>query len=165
MQQMTKLKEKTKDSVILIAHRGLINGPDSKLENTVEQVEHAISLGFDAEVDVWYTLDTGFALGHDFPEHPVSYEWLIKNNSKLWIHAKNLDALYLLQSFNTFWHENDKHTLTSKGYIWSYPGEITTAKNGVMVMPESAGIDFNKLKTYKFAGICSDYVNQIKDIL
>ena len=149
----------------LIAHRGLIAGPDRKLENTVAQIDYALSQGFDAEVDVWYTLDTGFALGHDFPEHPVSYDWIIKHNARLWIHAKNLDALYLLQSFNTFWHENDKHTLTSKGFIWSYPGQITSEKNGIMVMPENAGIEFSKLKAYKCAGICSDYVQQIESVL
>ena len=38
---------------LLIAHRGLYNGPDPWLENKPEQITKALTLGFDAEVDVW----------------------------------------------------------------------------------------------------------------
>jgi hypothetical protein len=64
--------------------------------------------------------------------------------------------------FNFFWHENDKYTLTSKGYIWTYPGQLFE-NNSVIVMPESnPNIDFNVLKMYNCFGICSDYVESIK---
>jgi hypothetical protein len=37
----------------LIAHRGLFNGPDVNLENRPQQIETALSRGFDCEVDLW----------------------------------------------------------------------------------------------------------------
>ena len=39
--------------MILIAHRGNINGPRVEFENNPEYVLRAIEMGFDAEVDVW----------------------------------------------------------------------------------------------------------------
>ena len=160
----------------LIAHRGLFNGPDKARENRPEQIDLAISKGFDAEVDVWFHVDTGFMTGHDFPQYHVTLDWL--NQSELWIHAKNLDALYLLSQGksdplqqpirNVFWHENDQHTLTSKGYIWTYPGVGTTPQNGILVMPEHVSdlisVDFNNLFLQSCYGICSDYVQKIRDL-
>jgi hypothetical protein len=35
----------------------------------------------------------------------------------------------------SFWHQNDDFTLTSKNYIWTYPGQPYTASS-VIVMPE-----------------------------
>lgn len=152
----------------LIAHRGLFNGPDSVLENQPQQIELALSLGFDAEVDVRYDRDTGFMLGHDEPTYPVKLEWL--DQAGLWIHAKNLHALALLSSKrNVFWHESDDHTLTSKGYIWSSPGKCTASINGIQVMPENCmsrhNIDFTDTVLQPCYGICSDYVQQIKELL
>ena len=31
------------------------------------------------------------------------------------------------KTFNYFWHQNDKFTLTSKGYIWTFPGNKYSA--------------------------------------
>ncbi len=152
----------------LIAHRGLINGPDPKIENHPDQIQLALAEGFDAEVDVWYSRDTGFMLGHDNPTYPVNLEWL--DQTGLWIHAKNLDALALLSSNrNVFWHENDEHTLTSKGYVWSSPGKGTASANGIQVMPEHCmsrhSIDFTDIVLQPCYGICSDYVQQIKELI
>ena len=148
----------------LIAHRGLFNGPDKTRENRPEQIDLAISKGFDAEVDVWFHVDTGFMTGHDFPQYHVTLDWL--NQSELWIHAKNLDALYLLSQGkedplhkplrNVFWHENDQHTLTSKGYIWTYPGKKLLSKS-ICVLPEKANY-----KEINCLGICSDFIERYK---
>lgn len=150
----------------LIAHRGLFEGPDKALENRPEQIKLALSKGFDAEVDVWYSRDTGFMLGHDHPSYQVTLEFL--DNPGLWIHAKNLDALVLLQQRNVFWHEDDAHTLTSRGFIWTSPGLGTATASGILVMPEFAmhsGLDFSNIKHQSCYGVCSDYVQQIKETL
>ena len=51
---------------------------------------------------------------------------------------------------NYFWHENDKFTITSRGYIWSYPDfinkSITVVKEKTFIIP------------YNILGICTDYV-------
>jgi hypothetical protein len=63
---------------------------------------------------------------------------------------------------NIFWHQEDNFTLTSQGYIWTYPGKQLT-KNSVMVMPEWSDPEFKNLNTDCY-GICSDYISQIKKI-
>ena len=145
-----------------IAHRGLINGPDVNLENRPAVIEDALRQGFDCEIDVWYK-DQQFFLGHDFPDYQVSFDFLLQKG--LWLHAKNLDALYVLganSQMNYFWHQEDDFTLTSKNYIWTYPGKSYTPLS-IIVLPEiNTDIKlFNNLKLYKCFGICSDYVNEI----
>lgn len=86
------------------------------------QIDEAISLGFDVEIDLWLHNESLY-LGHDRPEHETSDRFLIDRSSSLWIHAKSVDTVsFLLRSdLNWFWHESDKFTLTSKGIPWSFP--------------------------------------------
>jgi hypothetical protein len=142
----------------LIAHRGNIAGP-SKRENAVEHIQHALSLGFDAEVDVWYS--NGWWLGHDKPTYLIDNLHTLFDNSKIWWHCKNFTALEMLQNsgLNYFWHQEDDHTLTSKGYIWTYPGKDTGARN-IIVMPEMV-MPIEDIKNIRAFAICSDYVSQL----
>ena len=116
----------------LIAHRGLFNGPDLLLENKPEQIELAIKLGFDVEVDVWY-INNALYLGHDYPAYEIPLEFL--QRKEIWAHAKDLPALqYMLDNnVHCFWHEVDQRTLTSKGYIWTYPEEETLSRSVLVV--------------------------------
>ena len=100
-------------------------------------------------------------LGHDRPDFLISPEWL--EGKPLWCHAKNVEALRWLLDHNMhcFWHENDSYTITSKGYIWCYPG--WTAKGGIMVLKNS---DFRSYITNTdLLGICSDNVFHIREAL
>ena len=74
----------------LIAHRGNISGPSTR-ENAVEHIQHALSLGFDAEVDVWYA--NGWWLGHDNPTYLIDNLHTLFDNTKIWWHCKNFAAL------------------------------------------------------------------------
>jgi hypothetical protein len=144
-----------------IAHRGLFNGPDATKENTVEQIELAISKGYECEIDLW-VIDQKLYLGHDNPQHEVNGEWLV--NKPLWIHAKNIQALYWLNivqiDFVYFWHEEDRYALTSNGYIWTYPGKALTNRS-IQVMPETADPELKNISNEVY-GICSDYIDNIK---
>ena len=156
----------------LIAHRGNIDGPNLSEENNPEYIEEAIENGFDVEVDIWFSTQTKkFFLGHDKPEYQIDVFWLAKNINKLWIHCKNIEALYEfsanMSGYNYFWHDTDKYTLTSKKYIWTYPGQPYTPKS-IMVMPESMKVfptfetELEDMKAYNCYGICSDYVGRMK---
>lgn len=150
----------------LIAHRGNINGSNKLEENKPEYVENAISVGFDVEIDIWYnTNENNFYLGHDNPQYVVTKHWLELNINKLWIHCKNLEALYhfvnTTNRYNYFWHQQDDFTLTSKNYIWTYPGKLHT-KSSVIVMPEWDDINWDNFKSINCFGICTDYVNNLK---
>ena len=60
--------------MILISHRGNINGPNPSMENKPEYVLDAKLKGYDVEIDVWWKED-GFYLGHDEPQYKVSREF------------------------------------------------------------------------------------------
>lgn len=146
--------------MIIIAHRGLINGPDTNLENKPEQIDYAIELGFSVEIDLWF-VDRKYFLGHDEPQYEITLEWLIEREKSLWIHCKNIDALTKMRrtSFNYFWHENDTVTLTSKAFIWAYPGK-QPIKNSVAVLPE-----LNDDPIDVCFGICTDYALRYRKIV
>lgn len=143
----------------LIAHRGNINGPDKDLENNPDQIHYALSKGYDVEIDVWLDEKDGLMLGHDAPQYFIDEAFLF--DSRLWCHAKNLPALTYMQQYeeiHCFWHENDKHTLTSKGYIWTFPRKPLSFFS-IAVYPElyPDGTDFSIA-----AGICSDHIKDYK---
>ena len=148
--------------MILIAHRGLIDGPDSAFENNPKAIDLAFRKGYDCEVDVRYINGKWF-LGHDDPTYEVDYEFL--RQPGLWLHAKNLDALYILGAeknrLNFFWHQEDDYTLTSKKHIWAYPGKPYTL-NTVIVMPEWNISDLSSLQDVECYGICTDYPEKLK---
>ena len=133
----------------LISHRGNINGINKSRENSIEYIYEALNEGYDVEIDVWYKGGEWF-LGHDGPENYVVLGFL--KNDKLWCHAKNIDALneMLKEEIHCFWHQEDDVTLTSKGYMWTYPGKELTM-NSIAVLPEEE-------IEVEVAGICSDYV-------
>ncbi len=139
--------------MILISHRGNINGRIKEAENRPDYIEDTIKLGYDVEIDVWVIEDT-FYLGHDEPQYPISLNWLYERKDKLWIHCKNIEAMELfntlLDTYNYFWHENDVATLTSKGYIWSNIGYCF--KKGITV-----SLEYKELPNYIW-GVCSDCV-------
>lgn len=145
-----------------ISHRGNINGPMESWENEPTYIDLAISKGYDVEIDVWY-VDEQLYLGHDKPQYGVDFRWFRDRISKLWVHCKNTEALTYFNKihresgyeFNYFWHENDTATLTSKGWIWAYPGKQPIA-GSVAVLPE---IHNDNLK--QCAAVCSDYIQNI----
>jgi hypothetical protein len=141
--------------MILISHRGNINGPNKSMENSPLYIMEALNKGYNVEVDVWY-INNYFWLGHDGPCYKTNYKFLM--DEKLWCHAKNLDALIQMKKYaiHYFWHENDTVTLTSKNYIWAYPGK-QPIKNSIAVMPELYKEDVSLCR-----GVCSDFIIQYK---
>lgn len=145
--------------MILISHRGNINGRIIEAENDPLYIDDAIRLGYNVEIDIWF-INGEFFLGHDEPQYKTDIGWIDDRSHKLWVHCKNIEALSFLNKhnydINYFWHETDTATLTSKKYIWAYPGR-QPIKNSIAVMPELNNDDISKC-----IGICSDYINNIK---
>jgi hypothetical protein len=156
----------------IIAHRGNLNGPNQSIENKPEQIDLAISKGFDVEIDIRY-INSKIYLGHDEPETEIDIQFLRERKCSLWIHCKDRHSLEYLSEwkddkFNYFFHTIEDYILTSKGYIWVYPGKHLL-KNSVCVMPENAIKDTisrtfenlrllnNTLQTSECSGICTDY--------
>jgi hypothetical protein len=148
--------------MILISHRGNIEGKFESYENDPNYIDQAINEGFDVEVDVWYIETerngTMLFLGHDKPQYGVDFKWFVDRADKLWIHCKNTEAVeFLLKQeydYNFFWHENDTLTLTSKKYIWAYPGK-QPIRNSIAVMPELYNDQISNC-----LGVCSDFIKK-----
>jgi hypothetical protein len=145
--------------MILISHRGNITGPIPDSENRDSYIDYAIKNGYDVEIDLWYKNDTLW-LGHDKPDYETDLVWISDRIDKLWIHCKNIEAIDFFNNckmdFNYFWHETDTLTLTSKKYIWAYPGK-QPIRGSIAVMPEIylEGIE-------SCLGICSDYIQKYR---
>lgn len=139
----------------LIAHRGNMNGPNPEKENNPDYIVEALNNGFEVEIDVWYKHGDVW-LGHDDPTYPVDVQFI--QLPMFWCHAKNLDALHYMidANINCFWHQEDERTLTSKGFIWTYPGKEITAKSVICLQNETDQIPKGCY------GICSDWVGKYK---
>lgn len=136
-----------------ISHRGNINGPRPADENHPTYIEAALNLGYDVEIDVW-KVGPHLWLGHDNPTHDIDKEFLM--DDRLLCHAKNLEALDLMlknDNIHCFWHQEDHYTLTSRGYVVSFPGYATTSKT-ICMKPEL--IDAQSVSSCY--AICSDYI-------
>lgn len=150
--------------MILIAHRGNTNGRFESWENEPTYVDKAIEHGFDVEIDVWYIktdkLGWMLFLGHDKPQYKVDFTWFSERIDKLWIHCKNIEAMEFFAKheyhYNFFWHQEDTVTLTSKKFIWAYPG-TQPISSSIAVLPE-----IHNDNTDKCIGICSDYIENFK---
>ena len=138
----------------MISHRGNLCGPDIEKENHPLYIMKAMKLGFDVEVDVW-DYNGKIYLGHDKPQHRCDLKFL--KNKKLWCHAKNLLALNTMLSndIHCFWHQQDDFTLTSRGFVWTFPNQNLTSRS-ICVMPEKCNHNHDDLKIV--AGICSDFI-------
>lgn len=143
--------------MVLISHRGNINGVNLERENDPNYISETLSLGYDVEIDLWI-IDNKLYLGHDNPTYITNIEFI--SNENIWIHCKNIDGLLFCKeniSNNYFWHQTDVTTLTSNNYLWTYPGNYLT-KYSIAVMPEIK--QFNNIEISY--GICSDYIKNYK---
>jgi len=144
--------------MILISHRGNLNGPNEDRENSPYYIMEAIDEGYDVEVDLWWVNGRVY-LGHDEPQYEVSDEWLGERIDKLWVHCKNVDSLNWIRntSLHYFWHEQDTLTLTSKNHMWVYPGKQPII-GSIAVMPEIHNDDISNC-----LGVCSDFIKKYND--
>lgn len=143
----------------LIAHRGNLHGPNAATENLPAQVDDCLALGLECEVDLRYHSEQLY-LGHDKNQYKINLDWLLDRSALIWIHCKDSESLFHISKFkevlNYFWHNDDDHTLTSKGYIWSFPG-APVSKDSIAVLPERWWDPSMGLKLNLSMGICTDY--------
>lgn len=143
-----------------IAHRGNTEGAKPELENTLSYLEAALKNKFDIEVDV-FTRKGQLYLGHDTPKDPINIEFL--TNRRVWCHAKD-EATFLnlikFQDLNVFWQQDDKFSITSRGYIWTHSKCSKFVQNSVATV-----LDYKSefLKDKKIHGICSDIIQLYRD--
>lgn len=138
---------------MIISHRGNINGANKDLENNPDHIKSLLKSKIEVEIDVWL-IDGQAMLGHDNPQYLVDYRFF--EHDKLWCHAKNLDALiFMLQNkIHCFWHQEDDYTITSRGYVWTFPNKPVSSYRSVIVDTSKNW----KEKNYNCERVCSDYL-------
>jgi hypothetical protein len=149
--------------MLVISHRGLLDGPDKKLENHPDQIKLALSEGFEVEIDLQIENGLPF-LGHDGPTYSTTVSFLCQ--SKLWIHAKTMEAANFASKFlgyrNWFFHQNDDCIVLNKKLIWTYPKkELPLYDHSIAVLPELNYTD-EEIKAFTCYGICTDYARKFK---
>lgn len=151
--------------MIIIAHRGNVDGMNPERENSPDYIDEALELGYDAEIDL-RSKDKQLFLGHDEAQYSVNLKWLYKNRERLWIHCKDRESLEFCSSIDMnlhyFYHENDKYSLTSRGIGWVLVGQMPY-NNSIIVLPESISY-YNKYggkhdRILGTRGICTDKCN------
>lgn len=145
-----------------ISHRGNTDGVIKERENTPDYIDEAINKGFDVEIDIW-CINKNLFLGHDKAEHRIDVSFLTERKNKLWCHAKNLEALEVLleKGLHCFTHDTDDATLTSKNFVWTFPGK-RQIRNSIVVVPERVD---NKIVGTDYIGICSDFIFQWRELI
>jgi hypothetical protein len=141
--------------MILISHRGNIDGKILEKENHPNYIDATLGSGYDVEVDVWY-IDGKIMLGHDNPQYEVNLRWFTDRINKLWVHCKNMESLVYFRDcgydINYFWHQTDDVIITSKGFLWAHPGK-QPINNSIAVLPELFDDDIKEC-----IGVCSDFI-------
>lgn len=146
---------------LIISHRGLLNGPDPKRDNNPDAIREVLKMGFQCEVDVRFD-GANWWLGHDKAQYKVDRNFL--GEKKLWVHAKDLKTLHELKNrgslIHYFFHDKDDATLTSQGWIWTYPGKELVSNRSICVLPEK----FPKIDWKVAGGVCTDYPDRYRNI-
>ena len=147
--------------MILISHRGNINGRMPSLENSPYFIDAAIQKKYDVEIDL-RTHNGKLFLGHDEPQYEIDIEWLKSRSDYLWIHGKDRESFEtcLENNLHTFWHDTDDYTITSKNFVWAYPGKLSAGRFCILVMPERIW-NIEEIRKMTCSGFCSDIIEQL----
>lgn len=139
--------------MLIVSHRGNINGPVNDLENNPKQIDLAISKGFLVEIDL-RIINGEYWLGHNNADYKTDVYWILDRADKLIVHSKDLatanDLFKNRKTINWFYHTNEDIVLTSWGWIWAYPRIYL---NNAITVLEEKDLSFPKY----ILGVCTDY--------
>jgi len=145
-------------NLLIICHRGNLNGPSPETENTIESIHQCFEKKFDVEIDVW-KIDDKLFLGHDGPMNEITNEFLYEHRNQLWIHCKNIEAAEYCCHHNLRWfgHDVDDYVSVFKSpFIWRHPNSLSKInKKCILVMPELSRLSIEDIKNCY--GVCTDY--------
>ena len=141
-----------------IAHRGNLWGARPEYENTVDYLMLAWQVCGAVECDVQWHKDELW-LGHDEPQEPLPTH--VRTLKDWFFHAKDLESLtYMMdRGMHCFWHQQDTITLTSKGYIWCYPGYHPVSSKSIWLDLHNKPVP-QRIKS-RCWGICGDNIHNV----
>lgn len=154
----------------LIAHRGITDGNYSGKENLIYTIMETLDKGYEVEADI-QCYNGILYLGHDERQEPLDglineierHIGLWGYHSWIWYHCKDKDTLshFVKRKSldNYFWHDVDKFTLTSKGYVWTADLSDSYPDRTVVVVKNKEDT-LSQFETDCF-GICSPFVGEL----
>ena len=147
-----------------IAHRGNTVGPQPSFENKIHYIREARDQGYQVEIDLQLVSGVLY-LGHDDPQERFPLAWA--ESDDFFCHAKTPEAFGALLKLgaNTFYHENDPVTLTSRQLIWCFPGVHPVDPHAIWLSLQDIPLPDTALMSNIY-GICGDYasvVDQARD--
>jgi len=175
--------------LVIISHRGNQFGPALFLqdENTWNSIQNAVKFGFHVEIDLWHVHENEikenkenkenkekeFKCGHESHWWSIlTFEQIHQYRHQLWIHTKSIPMLSQLIQYNQkcigqdkdqqwhyFFHQQDDVTLTSDGWMWTFPRPhlYLDPDHSIAVLPEYHPQTLIKCKQNEVKGICTDY--------
>ena len=148
-------RNRPQNELILIAHRGNIDGRVEDKENTPGYLESALKAGYNVSCDVGM-LHGAFVLPTPGGYHKLPYAFL--SNPRMWFRTADpvtLDALCAANAHAV--PASVDVTLTSVHYLWCMPDAVLTPRS-IAVFPELAKPDW--LHAAEPAGLCSNEISR-----
>ena len=146
--------------MILISHRGNLDGRIPEKENSEEYIDTAIKLGFHVEIDV-RTNNNELYLGHDEAQYLINLNWLIDRSEFLFIHVKDFESFNFLINYDKlkiFFHTCEEHVIINNTkLLWSHDLKNISKKSIIPLLSLDDIKLHSHLKNDVF-GICSDYI-------
>ncbi len=151
--------------MLIISHRGNLNGPEGSGDCDRDRVLLALRLGFDVEIDVRCHQRECW-VGHDEPLYRLS-ELVVPISARIWFHAKDLESFRQVVSHGrmAFAHAVDAFVpVVNTDAIWVHPNQnenvlFQETKVDDLVLLDVAGyprLDQGKLQRFPFA-VCTDW--------
>lgn len=151
-----------------LCHRGNLESKFVPDENRPDLLDRRISEAYGVELDLWCS-DDKYWLGHDEPQYEVSFDWLMKDLSKKYIHCKDGETFehMLLRCGregyrpHLFYHTKEDYALTTRGHVIVHPG-IYLLDGSINMMPE-LGPEKKTAEYHKAFAVCSDTIRNLRE--
>ena len=151
--------------MIIISHRGNLDGPIPEKENTIQYIDDAIHEGYDVEIDI-RVKDKLLYLGHDFAQYKITYKQVLLRSDKLWIHCKDIESFSYCKNFKSFCHTGDPFVLVSNVCVWVHDLNLKLTDISIIPLLSKKDIDnFDLSRAKNIYGICTDYPRYLKSKL
>lgn len=152
---ITGTRKHKHNNLILVSHRGNLDGVQEDLENTPNYLQAALREGFAVACEV-VAVHGAFLLPTKAGYYPLPYALL--SNPRMWFLAADgitLDALCAVNAHAV--PACAPVTLTSVHYLWCLPGADLTPRS-IAVFPEYANSGW--LDSAEPAGVCSNEISR-----
>jgi hypothetical protein len=156
--------------MLLISHRGNVDGITPSKENTIPYMQQALARGFHVETDI-YEHAGELYFGHAYGDsgEKVNWDFLACNSHKLLLHCKDARSIGIISKhdLNWFCQEHDSYAISSRDLVIAHSkqGGMVYSKldryldSTIIMLPEKNGLGKKFLEELGCVGVCSDIIS------